>query len=154
MISSSRRRGFTLIELMIVVAIIGLLAVVAVPKFAGLIQKSNEATTRAGLGALRSALNIYHSDMDGSFPTDHLECLTTNTRYLSKIPNCDLPPYHLVGNTVLNSVDLSGAAIYATDAGTWVYFSDPSGAPGLHEFGDVWIGCSHPDSRGTIWTSE
>ena len=154
MTPSRTRRGFTLIELMIVVAIIGLLAVVGIPKFANLVTRSTEAATRASLGSLRSALHIYYNDNEGVYPTDHLECLIANSRYIAKIPKCDLPPYHVVVNTVLNNADLGGAAIYATDAGTWVYFNDSSVAPGAHEWGDVWVGCTHADSRGFAWTAQ
>lgn len=154
MIRSRTRRGFTLIELMIVVAIIGLLAVVGIPKFANLVTRSTEAATRGSLGSLRSALHIYYSDNEGMYPSDHLECLTASSRYIGKIPKCDLPPYHLPVNTVLNNGDLGGGAIYATDAGTWVYFNDRSVAPGAHEWGDVWVGCLHADSRGKPWTSQ
>ena len=55
-------RGFTLIELMIVVAIIGILAGVAVPRYRDLVKRSKEGATKGNLGALRSALNIYYSD--------------------------------------------------------------------------------------------
>ena len=53
---------------MIVVAIIGILAAIAIPKFADLIRKSQEGATKGSLGALRSALTIYYGDMEGVYP--------------------------------------------------------------------------------------
>ncbi len=60
--------GFTLIELMIAVGIVSLLVMVAVPKFADVIQKSKEASTKGNLAVLRSAVNIYYSDNEGMWP--------------------------------------------------------------------------------------
>jgi prepilin-type N-terminal cleavage/methylation domain-containing protein len=45
-----KRVGFTLVELMIVVTILGILASVAVPKFASMIRQAHEGATKAGLG--------------------------------------------------------------------------------------------------------
>lgn len=63
-----RSFGFTIIELMLVSAIIGLLASIAIPKFANLIDKSRESTLKGSLGSLRSALEIYYVDNEGIYP--------------------------------------------------------------------------------------
>src|ERR1700733_7037164 len=89
--SIKTKRGFTLIELMIVVAIIGILAAIAIPKFSQLITKSNEANTKGNLGAMRSALSIYYGDMEGWYPTDNLTTLTLSGRYMTTIPVAKLP---------------------------------------------------------------
>lgn len=56
---SSRKQGFTLIELLIVVVIIGILAAIAVPKFAATKGKANAAALRADLRNLASAQEAY-----------------------------------------------------------------------------------------------
>ena len=99
----SKRAGFTLIELMIVCAIIGILAAIAIPKFAELIRKSQEGATKGSLGALRSALSIYYADMEGQYPAD-MNSLTTNGKYLSTIPTVTTPPYHIATNYALGAI--------------------------------------------------
>lgn len=69
-------KGFTLIELMIVVAIIAILAAVAVPKFGDQIKKSKDAKGLAVIGALRSASSVYYVDHDGVASTDIRTTLT------------------------------------------------------------------------------
>lgn len=55
MTTIKRLQGFTLIELIIVIAIIGILAVVAIPKFLNLTSNANTAATSSIAGALSSA---------------------------------------------------------------------------------------------------
>src|SRR5438876_89841 len=62
--------GFTLLELMIVIAIMGVIGAIAVPKFSTMLAKSNEGSSKGNLGALRSILSIYYSNTEGQFPSD------------------------------------------------------------------------------------
>jgi prepilin-type N-terminal cleavage/methylation domain-containing protein len=64
-----RQKGFTLIELMIVVAIIGILAAIAIPRFAQMLEKAREGSTKGNLGSLKSAASIYYGDQQGIWPT-------------------------------------------------------------------------------------
>jgi prepilin-type N-terminal cleavage/methylation domain-containing protein len=66
MIRKNAKKGFTLIELMIVVAIIGILAAIAIPRFAQMLEKSREGATKGNLGSLKSASSIYYGDIQGS----------------------------------------------------------------------------------------
>jgi prepilin-type N-terminal cleavage/methylation domain-containing protein len=86
------KKGFTLIELMIVVAIIGILAAIAIPKFADLINKSKEGATKGALSSVRGALQVYYGDNEGLFPTDSLVILTTDGKYINSIPRPKFPP--------------------------------------------------------------
>jgi general secretion pathway protein G len=64
----NRDGGFTLIELMVVIFILGLLAAVAVPRFMGESDKAKQQTTRTQIEMLSSALKMYKLD-NSNYPT-------------------------------------------------------------------------------------
>ena len=68
MLPSSRARGFTLLELLVVMVIIGLLAGYVGPKFFGQIGKSEVKAARAQIDALQKALDQYRLDV-GRYPS-------------------------------------------------------------------------------------
>lgn len=55
------KRAVTLIELMIVLAVVGLLAAIVIPQYGNMLEKANLGATMGNLAALRSAFNIYYS---------------------------------------------------------------------------------------------
>ena len=58
------RKGFTLVELMIVVAIIGILAAIAIPNFLNFRLKAKTSEAKSNLGAIRSTSVAYYAEWD------------------------------------------------------------------------------------------
>ena len=141
--TKSKKSGFTLIELMIVVAIIGILAAIAIPKFAELIRKSGEGASKGNLGSIRSSLSIYYGDMEGVYPAQ-LQALTIAGKYLTSIPLAKTPSYHPD-----SSGEVDGTLTAETGAGGWFY----NNVNGDANAGTMIVNCSHTDSKGSSWTS-
>lgn len=105
------KKAFTLVELLIVVAIIGILAVIAVPNFLNARMKAMVTRVHADMDAVAKALESYNVD-EGSYPyyknpQDYVTALsggaliylpvrlTTPTSYLSSLPIDPFPPKYL-----------------------------------------------------------
>jgi len=65
-----KKQGFTLVEIMIVVAIIALLAAIAIPNLLRAKMSSNDAMARATLRALSTAAESYGTANNGNFPAE------------------------------------------------------------------------------------
>src|SRR6478752_123298 len=77
------KAGFTLVELLVVMAIIATLLTLAVPRYFGSVDRSKEAVLKQDLATLRDSLDKYYGDT-GRYP-DSLEDLVTK-RYIRGVP--------------------------------------------------------------------
>jgi len=143
-----KQKGFTLIELMIVVAIIGILAAVAIPKFAQMLEKAREGATKGNVGAVKSAISIYYGDNQGIFPTSLTDLMFQ--KYLSAVPAVKVThPANLGGVTLSGSattVLVDQAAAPAVMVGTtdgWKYNTVD---------GNVYVNNTQTDSSGTNYS--
>ena len=144
-----RSKGFTLIELMVVIVILGILSAVIAPRIPQFVNKAKDGRTKGNLATLRSTLNIYYSDNDGWYPADGTNGPVTSLvpKYIKKIPICSVAGTgHGSGTDTFDLDDILGD----DDLGCWGYVATTT----LGNWGDLWVECTHTDTGGiTIWTS-
>ena len=78
-----RAQGFTLIELIVVMAIIALLITIVAPRYMRSLEKSKEAVLKEDLWVMRDALDKYYGDL-GKYPNSLGELV--EQKYLRTIP--------------------------------------------------------------------
>ncbi|MBL0349154.1 MAG: type II secretion system protein [Elusimicrobia bacterium] len=140
--------GFTLIELMLVVAIIGLLAAIALPRFANLVVKSKEAAIKGQLGTMRSAISLYYVDNEGFLPASSSPGDFYLERYLDTVPRPILPNHQFPMTNMLFVQNSSGCNLISTDPGwgngSWMLCRPRA---------TIILQCLHTDTKGN-WISE
>jgi general secretion pathway protein G len=80
---TGRRRGFTLVELLVVMAIIATLLTIAVPRYFRSLERSREAVLRQDLATLREQIDKFYGDT-GKYPQTLAVLVEKN--YLRRIP--------------------------------------------------------------------
>ena len=122
-----KSRGFTLIELVVVMAIVALLVSIAAPRYFRSVEVARENVLRQNLSLMRDAIDKFNSD-NGHYPENIAELAAR--RYLRKVP--DDP-------------------VTGSD-GTWVIVSPPesSGQEGVY---DIKSGAEGSGMDGTPYSS-
>ncbi len=137
------KKGFTLIELMIVITIISMISAIVIPKYSNITSEAKVANVQANLSNLNTAIEMYklkneeYPDLEGN--QDNLEDFS-EFYSKSKIPNT--PSFE--SGTENNDVTAE-----RTDGGGWLYFKDEG-----EIYADLPNGAYTGDAVNEIWNGE
>jgi type IV pilus assembly protein PilA len=102
---NKKQKGFTLIELIIVIAIVGILAAIAIPTYLGFQNRARDSATTSAVGVIRTALAAFRADSSlGNFPS----------------AAADLPALFTTLNKYIDSIDATGLT---NDIGSFVSYT-------------------------------
>jgi general secretion pathway protein G len=138
---TNQHRGFTLVEVLIVVVIMAILAATIIPQFTNSTKDAQESTVLFNLQTFRSQIQMYRTQHDGKIPGATLSELTTSTNRAGTAGSGASYPYgpYLSGvpeNTMnysnsVKSITTSPAVVGdVTGTGGWLYNATT---------GEIWV---------------
>lgn len=89
-----QRRGFTLLEVLIVLAILGVIAAMVVPRLLGQQRAASEKATAISINSIQTALDLYAVDHQGAYPEGGQDVLETLTQpWTDQVTGREREPY-------------------------------------------------------------
>lgn len=142
-------RGFSLVELVIVVVIVGLLAAIAIPRFSRGAAGASDSALAGDLAVLRNAVEMYGAEHNGTYPADAtfsnqltLYSSAAGATNATKTAVYEFGPY-------LHAVPALKAGTYTGNSGIEGVSSTP-----LAESSTAGVGWLYNETTGQIWANE
>lgn len=131
-----RRTGFTLVELVIVILILGILAAVAAPRMFDTATNARTSATRHSLSVVRDSIQLYRAQ-NGALPGE-LNTEADLKADLATMLNGPFPRAEVgnIGDTV--RIQTSGAALTPSGAQSWAYDTITGQFIVNHATGSTW----------------
>ena len=134
------KKGFTLIELMIVIAVISMISAIVIPKYSNVTSEAKVANVQANLSNLNTAIEMYklkneeYPDLEGT-----QDNLGEFSEFYSKSKMPDTPSFE-------DSSESNNVTAKRNDDGGWLYFKDDG-----EIYADLPNGAYTGDTVNEIW---
>lgn len=105
--------GFTLVELLVVMLVVGILMAIAIPSYFSVTADARKTNFCSSLAEIEKALQMYAVRHNGEYPDTISEGTILNSEYFSKTPK----------NPYTNKLMMPDTTFDETKAGSWIYTS-------------------------------
>ncbi len=129
----SRQPGFTIVELLIVIVVIGILAAITIVAYSGIQDRAKYAREQSDISSLNKLINLYYVD-NGSYPSTGGSAFAGNSTGWSQAANFVpgiVPTYAPSIPQMPSSTDVNNSYIYVSDGTNYklVRYSGSAGLP-------------------------